>query len=83
MNDRLNEIKVNWENADWGIDKDDVDWLIQQTEKVEKLQGKLDVVIDELRYALNQNKSEEVRNFYVENAIRFIEEIKENFTNSN
>jgi len=32
MDERLDEIKHNWNETDWGIRKDDIDWLIHQAE---------------------------------------------------
>lgn len=46
MNDRLKEIMVNWENVDWwGIDKDDVDWLIEKVVRYEKALGDINEYI--------------------------------------
>jgi DNA repair exonuclease SbcCD ATPase subunit len=48
MSEKLNEIKENWNNVDWGIDKDDIDWLIEQAEKVEHLEQEAEEEIDRL-----------------------------------
>lgn len=41
MSEKLNGIKENWNNVDWGIDKNDIDWLIEQAERVERLEREL------------------------------------------
>lgn len=37
--ERLEEIKYNWYKTTWGIDKSDVQWLIEQAERVQELEG--------------------------------------------
>ncbi len=34
--ERLEEIKENWNNVVWGIDKSDINWLIEQAERVQE-----------------------------------------------
>ena len=40
MSERLEEIKVNWSNIEWGIGERDIDWLIEQAERAELLEMK-------------------------------------------
>lgn len=44
--------------------------------------GFLDTAISEINYALKSHKSKEVKEFYLENAIRFISMAKEKFMQS-
>jgi hypothetical protein len=46
-------------------------------EKIEAIINKLDVAIDELGYGLRLDKYLQNRDFYIKNAIRFIQEAKE------
>ncbi len=47
--ERLEEIKENWNNVVWGIDKSDINWLIEQAERFE-------VLAEQHDEALAQNK---------------------------
>ena len=38
IKERLEEIKENWNNVVWGIDKSDINWLIKQAEQVQELE---------------------------------------------
>ena len=42
-----------------------------------EVEGLLDTAISEINYALKSHKSKEVKEFYLENAIRFINRAKE------
>ncbi len=43
---------------------------------VEKAKEQMDVAVSEINLALNSSKSKEVKQFYLENAIHFIERAK-------
>ena len=47
------------------------------TDKKEEIEKYLDTAISEINHALKSNKSKEVKQFYLENAIRFIDRAKE------
>ena len=96
---RLEEIKEEYRDAIRviGIARKDIDYLIQQAERVEELEQKirvdselferqvkinnrykqaLELVEDELEYA-KPTGNDEVRDMYIKNSIRFINEVLE------
>ena len=50
IKERLEEIKENWNNVVWGIDKSDINWLIKQAERAQELDNKLENVMDSHTY---------------------------------
>ena len=54
--ERLEEIKENWNNVDWGIDKSDINWLVEQAELVKELEQKVRVDSELFDKQVQQNK---------------------------
>lgn len=52
-----------------------IHWSCKEENK--KVESFLDAAISEINYALNSNKSKEVKEVYLENAIRYINTAKE------
>src|SRR5699024_12522770 len=49
VSERLKTIKYNWEETDWGIDKSDINWLIEQAEQNEQRNKKINKVHEYLQ----------------------------------
>ena len=60
MNERLEEIKENWNNVDWGIDKSDINWLIKQAERVQELE---DIIYQDARQDVIEGLYEENKRY--------------------
>lgn len=84
MDERLDEIKHNWNETDWGIRKDDIDWLIHQAELRQEQVNKnlqalenIDVIqrsYDELKEE-NQRYKDALEKITKENSLYFMDKI--------
>ena len=54
--ERLEEIKENWNNVVWGIDKSDINWLIKQAERNVTAQETVEILGESLKQSIEQNK---------------------------
>lgn len=58
--ERLEEIKENWNNVDWGIDKSDINWLVEQAERVQELE---DIIYQDARQDVIEGLYEENKRY--------------------
>jgi len=60
VSERLESIKYNWKETDWGIDKSDINWLIEQAESVELMVHVIKVKNKEMRELSNFLKERKI-----------------------